>query len=349
MTLPTVDRANISDKRVFVRADIDIPLDHGKITDDTRLRDSWPTIKYLLDLNCTVVLAGHLGRPEGRVVPELSSKPVAQWLGERIKYNVSSIKGDEKTEKVVLTQEISGFVVSPKLTVLENLRFDPKEEANNPDFARQLADLADVYVNESFASIEREHASVVGVPKFLPHYAGFRLAKEVKVLTGILEEPQRPLVVIIGGAKLETKVPVIAKMFEHAEQLILGGKILTEDLGRYKDDSKLKLLQLTADAKDTTLESIDKVADVIARASTIIWNGPLGAIEDINYQVGTKRLVELIITNQAAYKVVGGGDTIGFLNKIGLTNKFNWVSSGGGSMLKLLSDEELVGIAALLK
>ena len=308
MTLPILDES-VKGKKVLVRGDIDVPLivkngENGRETyeigDDTRLKAIKPTIDFLLENNCQITFCGHVGRPEGKMVPELSTKPIQEWFGARVK-------------------------------VLENLRFDPKEEANDESLAKELASLADIYVDEAFATCERAHASIVGVPKLLPHYAGFQLAKEVEALSKVLENPQRPLVVIIGGLKLETKLPLISKMKSFADTLI----------------SNENLTQIP-NTLDVTTKSVDQYEEAIAQAATIVWNGPFGKVEDFTYQVGTRRLAELIVSNTTAYKVVGGGDTVAFIDKLGLTNKFSWVSTGGGSMLKFLAGEKLPGIEALI-
>lgn len=365
MNLPTIGDADLKGKRVFVRGDIDVPLvskvegarlpagqgsQKLEIADDTRLKDIWPTIEYLLNQDCSVALGGHLGRPGGKVDPALSSEPIAQWFLNK------TIKANEAIKTRTLGV-FSAFAVTDKLTVLENLRFDPREEANpsassgQAEFAKELAAMADVYVNEAFASCGGEHASIVGVPKLLPHYAGLRLAKEVEVLSSVRGNPKRPLLAIIGGAKLDTKIPVISSLAKVADNIIVGGKLLTEIMSGspITGMSNVRLLQLSSDTKDTVLDSIDAIQSLITNASTIVWNGPLGAVEEVPYQVGTRHLAELIAANTTAYKVVGGGDTIGFLDKLGLTDKFDWVSSGGGSMLKMLAGESLPGIEALLK
>lgn len=338
--LPVIDQTqDISGKKIFVRGDIDVPLLEGHIKDDTRLRDVWPTIEFLLEKNCQVVLAGHLGRPEGKEVPDLSSRPVASWVADHIGGSV----GEQDFGF------IKGYKINEQLVVLENLRFNPGEKENSAEFAKQLASLADIYVNEAFAASEREHASVVGVPKLLPHYAGFRLTKEIEVLSKVLESPARPLVVIIGGAKLETKIPLISKMENVADAVIVGGKLLSEiNYGSpIMAMEKVKILRLTDNTKDITLESIDRQSQILGSAGTIVWNGPVGLIEEYNYQVGTRRIAELVAASPA-YKIVGGGDTVGFLEKLGLTEKYNWVCSGGGSMLKFLAGEKLPGVEALL-
>lgn len=318
INLPVIDDS-IKNKRVLVRGDIDVPLQTSKtsqtsqtIADDTRLKDIKPTIDFLLKNNNQVVLCGHIGRPNGKVVAGLSTKIISNWF----------------------KKEDSGVAQNDRLIVLENLRFDPREEANDPEFARGLADLADIYVNESFANCERTHASMVGVPKLLPHFSGFRLAKEVEVLSKVLENPTRPLLVIIGGAKIETKQPLIDKMKTFADTVIVSEKIASPARGRGRND--------------INTDFFDKFSEIFINAKTIIWNGPFGQIEDEKYQAGTKRLVELILENNEAYKIVGGGDTIGFINKLGLTDKFNWVCTGGGSMLKFLSGTKLPGIQALI-
>ena len=281
--LPIIDET-VKNKKVLVRGDIDIP--DG---DFFRLKVIKPTLDFLLNNNCQIILCGHRGRPNGKVVPELSTKIIAGWFGNQFQ-------------------------------VLENLRFDPREEANDPDFARQLADLAEVYVNEAFADSERAHASIVGIPKLLPHYAGFRLAKEVEVLSKVLENPVRPLLVIIGGAKIETKQPLIDKMKSFADAVVVGGKLATEE-------------------KDFMIESLPS-------AKTIVWNGVFGEVETGNV-AGTQKLVDLILAQTQAFKIVGGGDTVAFLDKLRLTDKFDWVCSGGGSMLKFLAGETLPGIEVL--
>lgn len=341
MNLPSVETADIKGKKVFLRADIDVPLtirDNGviQISDATRLEALQPTLYHLTQNNCQVILAGHIGRPGGKELSQLSSKPVAQWFTEGLK---------DPSLKEVMLGNIKGYVINDKLTVLENLRFFPGEEGNDENFAKELASLADVYVNESFATCERAHASIVGIPKFLPHYAGMRLIKEIEVFTTVMEIPRRPFVAVIGGAKLETKIPVINKMAEYADRVIVGGELLKEVTDRAP---KVLYLDLANGRRDTTLESIDQTQVILSYASTIIWNGPVGYIEDHTFQIGTRRLAELIASNTKAFKIVGGGDTIGFIAKLGLSDKFEWVSIGGGSMLKFLAGEKLPGVEALL-
>ncbi|MBI4099413.1 phosphoglycerate kinase [Candidatus Microgenomates bacterium] len=351
MILPTIDQVEVTGKRVFVRGDIDVPLDPSAplgISDDRRLRDILPTIEFLLKQNCTVLLAGHLGRPGGKEDPALSSKPVAEWFATRLRQGSGEARG------VCLKGNICGFAVGKDVVVLENLRFDPREEANDEGFAKELASLADIYVDEAFGTCYENHVSIAGVPKFLPHFAGLRLAKEVEVLSGVLEKPKRPLLVIVGGAKVDTKIPVIAKMQAFADKVLLGGKIVTEvfsyarEQGVELDRNKVLAFPLTADFKDIFPQAIYDAREDFWRAGTIVWNGPFGRVEEEQWQAGTEKVIDLILQNKTAYKVVGGGDTIGFLDKLGLIDKFDWVSSGGGSMLKFLAGEKLPGIEVLV-
>lgn len=337
LQLPALHTGDLANKKVLLRGDIDVPIVDGKVADDTRLKDSLPTIEFLFQNNASIVLCGHLGRPEGQIKPELSVKPVAQWYLERLK-----VLGQLQQEKI---GNFDAFRISDRLTILENLRFDSREEAGDESFARELASLGQVYVNESFAESYKTTASIVGVAKLLPHFAGFRFVAEIENLTKVLESPERPLLVVIGGAKIDTKLPVIEKMASLADNVIVGGKLSLE----YKSNNpKVKVLTLESSGKDVALESITSVEPLISNANIIVWNGPVGYVEDYSFQVGTRRLAELFAANQTAFKVVGGGDTVGFIDKLGLTEKFNWVSSGGGSMLKFLAGEKLPGIEALL-
>ena len=330
ITLPVIIDS-IRNKRVLVRGDIDVPID-----DYTRLEAIWPTIEFLLERENTVILCGHLGRPDGKYDEQFSAKRVAEWFAKK-ELRISWIDNG-----------FHGYEINPNFVVLENLRFFPEEEKNDPEFAKELANLAEVYINESFANCERAHTSMVGVPKLLPHYAGFRLVKEIEVLEKVLDNPRRPLLVIIGGAKMETKIPVIAKMTDFADKILIGGKIVTEAFSYPLNRNKITALPLTEDFKDIFPQAIaDAEADFLL-ANTIIWNGPFGAIEEEKWQAGTKKVAELILKNKKAYKVVGGGDTVDFLKKLGVLNNFDWVSTGGGSMLKFLSGEKLPGIEALL-
>ena len=283
---------NITDKRVFLRGDIDVPLTSRKIKrnkendgdveiaveDDTRLQDLVPTIRFLLEKNCQIILAGHLDRPGGRVNFSLSTKHIISVLSSLLNIDI-----------VHFTSADSVKLAKNTLGLFENLRFWPGEESNDEEFAKQLANLTDVYVNEAFAVSHRQHASIVGVPKFLPHAAGFRLQKEVEVLSHVLQNPKRPQVVIIGGVKLETKLPLIENLAKTANWVLIGGLIAEEARRENLQFPKNVILaNLTEDRKDITDQSIEKFKEKIKTAGQIIFNGAMGVFEKDQHAEGTR-------------------------------------------------------------
>ena len=357
--LPDLKTAQVKGKKVFLRTDIDVPLsENGQISDDTRLKDSLETLNPLLKNGALVILAGHLGRPEGEE-EDLSVEPIAKWYSRELKVQSENLK-------VIKINGLKGWVISENLTVLENLRFH-KEEEENPStssgqvFSKKLASLADIYVNDAFASSHRAHASIVGVAKLLPHFAGFMLVKEIETLSSLLENPKRPLAIIIGGAKIETKLPLVEKMHQFADYVLVGGKIAEETKVLLKVQhekvnpptggrkSALLVADLNNEETDITPKDTENFLQIINLAQTIVWNGPVGKTEgnEKNLEIGTAKLAKGI-AESGAYTVVGGGDTIGYLRKIGLLDKFSFVSTGGGAMLEFLSGEKLPGIEVLV-
>lgn len=335
LNLPSIESAEVDGKRVFVRCDFDIPLEDGRVTDDTRLLPSISTIEYLLDQGATVIAAGHLGRPEG-VDPALSILPVVRWFADQFGAQIKEID----------LGGFKGWEIKDDLIFLENLRFNPGEIGKDPEFAKRLADLADVYVNEAFGCSHRRHSSMYGLPQILPHYAGFHLQKEVKILSNILDNPKRPLTIIIGGAKIETKLPLVAKMDGFADHVLIGGAIASEyyALGS-KHSAQILVADSNAEKTDITPESLEKFKEVIRRSGMVVWNGPMGLIEG-GHEESSLELAR-IIAESYAYKIVGGGDTISFLGKHKLLDKFDFASVGGGAMLKFLAGEELPGLIVL--
>lgn len=372
--LRTLKDFNFKNKRALVRVNFDLPLDkNGKVSDIFRLKESLPTIQYLIRQKAKVILISHLGRPNGRRVKKLSLKPVAKILSKFLKKEVLFAKSAENMKP--------GDVL-----LLENVRFWPGEEKNSPEFAGKLAKLGDIFVNDAFAVSHRKHASVVGIPKLLPSAAGFLLEKEIRELDKILNKPKRPLVAIIGGAKIETKIKVINKFLKIADKVLIGGALantifasrgismgdsiidvdafgeikeinlenpklfLPIDLGiwnkgrvYYKDISNLFEKEKALDIGPKT---VDLFSDVIKNSKTIVWNGPLGLTEQKPFDMASKKIAEAIIKSKA-YSVVGGGDTVAFVWKIKKAKKFNRVSTGGGAMLDYLANETLPGIDAL--
>jgi phosphoglycerate kinase len=343
--LRKIQDVDIKGKTIFLRADLDVPISNGKIADDSRLNAFLPTLEYLLEKGAKVIIAGHLGRPEGKD-EKFSLKPVAHWI----------CKKQNWTPKDGNIGSFEGATLSENVSILENLRFYKEEEENNPEFSQKLADLAQIYVNDAFASSHRAHASIVGITKFLPSFAGLRLIKEVEELSSVLNNPKRPLTIIIGGAKIETKLPLVEKMHHFADYVLVGGEIAENDKVLLKvahekiqgQKAALIVADLIENTKDITQKSAENFVQIAEQSNTIIWNGPMGLVEEEEYAVGTKILAEEI-SKLTAYKIVGGGDTLSYLKKINLLSKFNFASTGGGAMLEFLSGEKLPGLVALEK
>ena len=310
--MKTLKDFNVKNKRVLVRCDFNIPLDEKEnIADDFRIKQTIPTIEYLLKNEAKVILMSHLANNKSLFVIE------------------------ERLEK---------YLGSEEFTLLENLRFNKGEKENDDNFAKELAQLGDIYINDAFGVCNRKHASVVGVPKYLPSGAGFLLEKEIEVLSKVLKKPERPLVAIIGGNKIESKAKVIEQFLEKADYVLIGGRIAEQ----IKDKSNK--LYIPVDSKngfDIGPKTIKIFSEIIKKARTILWAGPLGKFEDSVYEQGTKKVAKLIVKNNQAFKIAGGGDTIFALTKFGLRDKFDHISTGGGAMLQFLSGEELPGLKAL--
>ena len=333
---------NFGGKRVLVRCDFNVPLSpEGKISDDFRIKKTLPTIKYLIKKKAKVILISHLGRPKGRQ-EKYSLKPVAKKLERLLKKKVKFLPdyvGPEVEKEIEKMKE-------KDIILLENLRFHKEGEGNDENFARKLSKLGDIFINDAFSASHRAHASIVGIPKFLISGAGFLLEKEVKVLSQIIENPKRPLVVIIGGSKAKDKARVIDKFLEIADWILIGNLIFKEIKEKIKGIEKIASPFLDEKALDLDKKTIENFKEKISLAKTIFWSGPLGKIEEKKYQKGTREITKSIIEGKA-FSVVGGGDTIEFLNKIGILERFNYVSVGGGAMLKFLAGEKLPGIEAL--
>ena len=341
MKLPSFTSFDFQEKRVLVRSDLDVPLRNGLVVDETRLRECLPTLKYLLDQKAKVILMGHLGRPEGKVVEELRMEPVAQNLRAKLKASNSKLK--------IKIQNFEAYEITESLVLLENLRFYPGEENNEAIFVRELASLGDFYVNEAFAASHRQHASIVGLPKLLPHAAGFHFVQEVEGLSKAIENPQRPLVFVIGGAKPETKLPMVEEFAKKADWVLVGGKLIQNSEFKVQNDnlkSKIILASLTSNGLDINQDSIEKFKEIIKNARTIVLNGTMGKYEERGAEKGTQQIFEAV-ANSSAFKIVGGGDTIAALTHFNLIDKMDYVSTAGGAMLEFLAKGTLVGIEAL--
>ncbi len=386
---------NLRNKRVLLRVGMDVAIDEaGRIapSDDYRLRRSLPTINYLLEKKAKVILLTKLGRPGGKIVETLRVNPIAArlsvLLGRQVK-KLDDCIGDE-VEKYIANMS-SGEVV-----LLENVRFYPEEKANSSSFAKKLASLADIYVNDAFTEAHRRTASLVAITKCLPSYAGLLLMEEIKELDRILSRPKRPIVAIMGGAKIETKIKVINKLAPQVDYLLVGGglgchflkakgykvgrSLFVKELLSYaarllKRYNKKIILPLDVTVDDTRTESLetwqknieeikryDKVidigtrtvlawSDIIKQSKTIFWNGPLGIIEDKKSSHSTRALAELLAarSRRHVFTLVGGGETITLLYQMGIADDFDYLSTGGGSLLEYLQGVTLPALRPLLK
>lgn len=330
---------DVAQKRVFLRADLDVQVsDVGfQASDAVRLLSLKPTIDWLLAHGAKqIIIAGHIDRPE-KPDPSLATKNLAGPLEKILSRSISYRAGFDH----------DGSLSSlGQLILFENLRFWPGEVQNDSEFAQKLASLADVYINDAFGNSHRAHASMVGVPALLPHAAGLHLESEVKELTKILENPQKPFVAIVGGAKIETKLPVIEHLARIADWVVVGGELPIEIAatgGKYSQNVVISTLE--ENQKDIDQKSIVRIIELVKGAKTVVWNGPMGEFEK-GFNAGTLAIANVIIES-GAHTVAGGGETTQFLAMNNLLSKFSFVSTGGGAMLEFLAGRELPGIKAL--
>ena len=344
MKLPrSVREADVVGKRVLVRADLNVPLEDGRVADDTRIRAALPTLQLLLERDASeVVVCSHLGRPKGPD-PAFSMAPVEERLRELLGAN-------------------------GRLGVLENTRFDPRETANDPELAKELAAQADIYVDDAFGSAHRAHASTEGVAHLLPAYAGLLLERELQELGQLLESPDHPFVAIVGGAKVEDKIGVLRSLAERADVVLVGGK-MAEEIRMHPIDVEVQLPQDVVAAAAFEPEAESRVvaaeevpegwlgldigpatreayATPIGTAKTVFWNGPMGVFEWPRFAAGTLAIAQAV-ADADAHTVVGGGDSVRAIEEAGLADKIDWVSTGGGASLELLEGKELPGVAAI--
>ncbi len=377
---------DLKGKRLFIRVDFNVPLAAGgkEITSDKRVKSSIPTIQYALDHGAAVILASHLGRPKGKVNPEMSLQPVAARLSELLKITVVMAPD-------CVGRDVEAMLPKPgEVLLLENLRFHAEEEQNDPGFAKQLASLCDLYVNDAFGTAHRAHASTVGMIQFVPEAAaGLLMEQELKYLTMVTDNPQRPAIAILGGAKVSDKIEVIENLTRIVDRLMIGGamaytflKCQGEPVGRsLVENDKLDLAkQLLLDHGDklmlpvdhvvaaelkegaendtvTTIpdgmmgldigpRTIDLFAKEIAGAKTVIWNGPMGVFEKPPFDKGTMAIAHAVADSDAV-SVVGGGDSEKAIKSAGVSDKISHVSTGGGASLEFLSGVKLPGVEAL--
>ena len=348
--MKTIRDLDIKNKTILIRVDYNVPMKDGKITDDLRIRASLPTINYLLEHEAKhLILISHLGRPEGQPNPDYSLKPVSKALQKLL-----------PDTKVVFSplpaqDEIINIPTDTKILLLENLRFDPGEEANSEEFIGNIVKAvhADAFVQDGFAVIHRAHASTDAIAEFLPVYAGLLVEKEVENLSKVIEKPEKPLLIIIGGAKVEDKQPLIDQFIKTADQIVVGGKIAAD--GYKSNNSKIYVAEdFDENAKGQKLDigplSTAKLAGFITDAKTIIWNGLLGYAEDPAFATASTITAELIGEHQDAETIICGGDTTGFVENLVKTHpnlNYSLISTGGGASLEFLLGKNLPGLKSI--
>jgi phosphoglycerate kinase len=335
--------ADVAGKRVLERADLNVPLEGGKVADDSRIQAALPTLELLLEQGAAqVAVCSHLGRPKGPD-PAFAITPVAERLRE--------------------------LLPDERVRVLENTRFDRGETKNDPETARRLADGYDLYVNDAFGSAHRAHASTVGVAQLLPAYAGLLLEQELEMLGRLLGDVERPFVLVAGGAKVEDKLGVLENLGGRADAVLIGGKmaeelrvenplpfeaLLPEDVvaaAAFEEDAESRVTAFDAVPSgwlglDIGPQTRERFADTIRSARTVFWNGPMGVFEWDQFAQGTKTVAEAV-ADAEGFTVVGGGDSVRALQELGLADRISWVSTGGGASLELLEGKELPGVAAI--
>src|SRR3989338_4549934 len=341
---------NLGNKRIIVRCDFNVPLDQtGNILDDFRIKETIPTIEYLLQEDAKIILISHLDSPSGQIREDLRLSVVGNRLVELLGQEVKKLPDciGKEVENAVGTME------QRDILLLENLRFHKEEEENDLGFAKSLAKLGDIYVNDAFGVCNRAHSSIAGVPKFLPSCAGMLLQKEVEHLDKLLQGIEKPFVLIVGGKKVATKTRLLNKFSEAAEWILIAHLMEAEikQTGLKMSHPERAVFPIDGiDEGGKTLDIGPKTTGLfrgkILLAKTILWNGPVGMIERAEFMGGTKAIAQAIIDSKA-YSVAGGGETAAFLNEQGLADKFSHVSTGGGAMLAYLSGEKLPGLEAL--
>ncbi|MBR3328936.1 phosphoglycerate kinase [Candidatus Saccharibacteria bacterium] len=348
--MKTIRDIDVKNKTILVRVDYNVPLKNNTVENDLRIRASLPTIQKLLEDGAKkIVLISHLGRPEGKENPDFSLSSVAKNLQKLLpNQKIGFYPLPKPNEKIEIPSNI-------KIALLENLRFDPKEEANDSEFIKNIADSvdADIYVQDGFAVVHRAHASTDAIKKHLPIYAGLLLEKEVENIKKVLKNPESPVLLIIGGSKIEDKQPLIEKFLKIADQIVVGGKIAADG---YKPNNP-KIYVAEDFDEDTSGRKLDigplstaKTTDYISKAKTIIWNGLLGYAEDPAYATASTIVAETIGEKTNTTSIICGGDTTGFVENLVKDHpnlNYSLISTGGGAALELLLDKELPGLKAI--
>lgn len=388
----TIEDIDVAGKKVLARCDFNVPLKDGEITNDKRIVAALPTIKYLMEHGAKVILCSHLGRPKGEYKPEFSLAPVAKRLSEYLGVEVKLAEDPEVVGENA--KKMAAELRDGEVMLLENVRYRAEETKNEENFSKELASLADIFVNDAFGTAHRAHCSTTGVASFLPAVCGFLIQKEIKFMGGALADPKRPLVAILGGAKVSDKIGVIENLIDKCDTIIIGGgmaytfmKYLGHNIGtslleadwvekagemmKKAEDKGVKFL-IPVDNKvgkeydentESKIVSSDDIpdgwmgldigpktqeifADAIKGAGTVIWNGPMGVSEWENFASGTISVAKAV-ADSGAISIIGGGDSVAAVTKLGFADKMSHISTGGGASLEFLEGKDLPGICAL--
>lgn len=388
----TIEDIDVKGKKVLARCDFNVPLKDGEITNDKRIVAALPTIKYLMEHGAKVILCSHLGRPKGEYKPEFSLAPVAKRLSE---YLGVEVKLAEDAEVVgPNAKAMAAELKDGEVMLLENVRYRTEETKNEENFSKELASLADIFVNDAFGTAHRAHCSTTGVAAYLPAVCGYLIQKEIKFMGGALANPKRPLVAILGGAKVSDKIGVIENLIDKCDTIIIGGgmaytfmKYLGHNIGtslleadwvekagemmKKAEDKGVKFLipvdnkvgkeyDENTEAKVVSSDDIpdgwmgldigpktqEVFADAIKGAGTVIWNGPMGVSEWDNFAAGTISVAKAV-ADSGAISIIGGGDSVAAVTKLGFADKMSHISTGGGASLEFLEGKDLPGICAL--
>lgn len=388
----TIEDIDVKGKKVLARCDFNVPLKDGEITNDKRIVAALPTIKYLMEHGAKVILCSHLGRPKGEYKPEFSLAPVAKRLSEYLGVEVKLAEDAElvgPNAKAMASELKDGEVM-----LLENVRYRAEETKNEENFSKELASLADIFVNDAFGTAHRAHCSTTGVAAYLPAVCGYLIQKEIKFMGGALANPKRPLVAILGGAKVSDKIGVIENLIDKCDTIIIGGgmaytfmKYLGHNIGtslleadwvekagemmKKAEDKGVKFLipvdnkvgkeyDENTEAKIVSSDDIpdgwmgldigpktqEVFANAIKGAGTVIWNGPMGVSEWDNFAAGTISVAKAV-ADSGAISIIGGGDSVAAVTKLGFADKMSHISTGGGASLEFLEGKDLPGICAL--
>ena len=387
----TIEDIDVKGKKVLARCDFNVPLKDGEITNDKRIVAALPTIKYLMEHGAKVILCSHLGRPKGEYKPEFSLAPVAKRLSE---YLGVEVKLAEDAEVVgPNAKAMAAELKDGEVMLLENVRYRAEETKNEENFSKELASLADIFVNDAFGTAHRAHCSTTGVAAYLPAVCGYLIQKEIKFMGGALANPKRPLVAILGGAKVSDKIGVIENLIDKCDTIIIGGgmaytfmKYLGHNIGtslleadwiekagemmKKAEDKGVKFLipvdnkvgkeyDENTEAKVVSSDDIpdgwmgldigpktqEVFANAIKGAGTVIWNGPMGVSEWDNFAAGTISVAKAV-ADSGAISIIGGGDSVAAVTKLGFADKMSHISTGGGASLEFLEGKELPGVVA---